>query len=315
MKGRTMRTEILHWPHGVYAVDSGYVRPGLAAVHFIVEKGRVAIIDTAHNAALPRFMEALKDMNLTPEAVDYVFLTHVHLDHAGGAGAYMAELPLAKLVVHPRGARHMIDPTQLFAGTAAVYGEETARELYGELVPVPAERVIEATDKEFFSLANRPLQCIHTPGHAKHHMCVWDAQARVCFTGDTFGIAYRELITGKKPFLIPATTPTQFEPEALKASVKRVLLLRPKAVYLTHFSRLDNVEQHGQELLARIDDFVRLAEEAPGTGIERKNAIRAAIERYLLDEVNNRNRDQLNHILDVDMDLNAQGLAWWLEHR
>ncbi|MDR0701020.1 MAG: MBL fold metallo-hydrolase, partial [Azoarcus sp.] len=102
-----MQTEpLLSWPDNIHAVDAGYVRPGLAAVHLIVEDGRVAVVDTAHNAALPRFLAALAQLGLTPEAVDYVFLTHVHLDHAGGAGAYMARLPNAKLVVHPRGARH-----------------------------------------------------------------------------------------------------------------------------------------------------------------------------------------------------------------
>ena len=310
-----MQAEIIPWPNGVYALDALYVRPGLAAVHFIVEKGRVAVIETAHNAAMPRFLTALKSLDLEPEAVDYVFVTHVHLDHAGGAGAYMAELPNAKLIVHPRGARHMIDPTQLFAGTAAVYGEENARNLYGEIVPVPAERVIEAADEEIFLLAGRPLQCLYTPGHAKHHLCIWDSQARVCYTGDAFGIAYPELIVDNTPFLIPATTPTQFEPEPMKASIRRLLALKPEAMYLTHFSRIDDVERHGQELLDRIDAFVRLAESAPGTGTERKDAIHAAIERHLLEEISAKNRGKLKHILNVDMELNAQGLAWWLEHR
>ncbi|MCL2021991.1 MAG: MBL fold metallo-hydrolase [Betaproteobacteria bacterium] len=310
-----MQAKFIPWPHNTYAVDAIYVRPGLAAIHFIVEKGRVAVIETAHNAALPRFLEALKELNLTPEAVDYVFVTHVHLDHAGGAGAYMAELPNAKLVVHPRGARHMIDPTQLFAGASAVYGEETARKLYGEIVPVPAERVIEAADEEFFSLAGRPLQCLFTPGHAKHHLCVWDSQARVCFTGDAFGIAYPELIVDKKPFLIPATTPSQFDPEAMKASIKRLLALKPEAMYLMHFSRVDDVERQGRELLARIDDFVRLAEAAPGTGTARKEAIHVAIESHLMEEIVAKNRDKIKPILNVDMELNAQGLALWLEQR
>ncbi|MDR1462493.1 MAG: MBL fold metallo-hydrolase, partial [Azoarcus sp.] len=101
-----MHTEpLLTWPDNIHAIDAGYVRPGLAAVHLIVENGRVAVVETAHNAALPRFLAALSQLGLAPEAVDYVFLTHVHLDHAGGAGAYMARLPKAKLVVHPRGAR------------------------------------------------------------------------------------------------------------------------------------------------------------------------------------------------------------------
>ncbi|MDR2207653.1 MAG: MBL fold metallo-hydrolase [Azoarcus sp.] len=310
-----MQKELIAWPDNIYAVDSGFARPGLAAVHLIVEEGRVAVVDTANNRSLPRFLAALAELGLTPEAVDYVFLTHVHLDHAGGTGAYMAHLPNAKLVVHPDGARHMIDPSRLYASTLEVYGEEKTLYLYGELIPVPAGRVIEAEDEQVFSLAGRPLQCLHTPGHAKHHLCLWDERARVCFTGDTFGIAYRELYVDEKPFLIPATTPTHFDPEALKSSVRRLLALKPEAMYLTHFSRVDDVKHLGEQLLRRIDDFVTLAEAAPGTGKARKDAIHAAINRYLLDEAPIVSREKLEPILEIDMELSAQGLALWIERR
>ncbi|MDR2014929.1 MAG: MBL fold metallo-hydrolase [Azoarcus sp.] len=310
-----MQKDLIAWPDSIYAVDSGYARPGLAAVHLIVEDGRVAVVDTAHNRSMPRFLAALAELGLGPEAVDYVFLTHVHLDHAGGTGAYMARLPNAKLVVHPDGARHMIDPGRLYASTLAVYGWIKTFYLYGKLVPVPANRVIEAGDGQVFSLAGRPLQCLYTPGHAKHHLCLWDERARACFTGDTFGIAYRELNIGGEPFLIPATTPTHFDPEVLKNSIRRLLALRPEAMYLTHFSRVDGVERLGEQLLRRIDDFAALAEAAPGTGKARKQAIHEALNRYLLTEAPAVNRERLKPILKMDMELNAQGLAMWIERR
>jgi hydroxyacylglutathione hydrolase len=315
MKTTNTLPDLLVWPDGVYALDAVYVRPGLAAVHFIVEQGRVAVIDTAHNASLPRFLAALAQLGLAPGAVDYLFLTHVHLDHAGGAGAYLECLPQAKIIVHPRGAPHMIDPARLFAGTAAVYGEEMARRLYGDIVPAPAERVITSQDGEVFLLAGRPLQCLHTPGHAKHHQCLWDARARVCFTGDAFGIAYRELTVAGEPFLIPATTPTQFDPVDMRASIERLLTLAPQAMYLTHFSRLDDPLRQGTSLLSRLDDFVRIAETSPGTGEARKTSIQAGLASYLLENVAPERRDQSEPILTVDMNLSAQGLAWWMEHR
>jgi hydroxyacylglutathione hydrolase len=306
---------LLAWPDNIHALDAGYVRPGLAAVHLIIEKGRVAVVDTAHNAALPRFLAALSQLGLAPEAVDYVFLTHVHLDHAGGAGAYMAQLPNAKLVVHPRGARHMIDPARLLKGTVEVYGAEKARRLYGEPMSVPPEKVIEADDGQVFALAGRSLRCLHTPGHARHHLCLWDERARACFTGDAFGIAYREMGVSGDPFIIPATTPTQFDPEAMKASIHRLLALAPEAMYLTHFSRIDDVARLGADLLRRIDAFASLAEAAPGEGKARKEAIHARIERYLLSEAPAESHEWLKPVLAVDMELDAQGLAWWREHR
>ena len=310
-----MQENLITWPDNIYAVDSGFVRPGLAAVHLIVEKGRVAVVDTAHNDSLPRFLAALAELGLSPEAVDYVFLTHVHLDHAGGSGAYMACLPNARLVVHPDGARHMIDPSRLYASTLAVYGPEKTHYLYGELITVPADRVIEASDGQVFSLAGRLLQCLYTPGHARHHLCLWDERARACFTGDTFGIAYRELYVNGEPFLIPATTPTQFDPEVLKDSIRRLLALQPKVMYLTHFSRVDNVERLGGQLLRRIDDFVALAEAAPGTGEDRKEAIHEAIERYMLAEAFAMSGEGVASVLSEDMELNAQGLSMWVERR
>ena len=120
--------------NGIYAVESGYNGPDVAAIHLIEEGGRAALVDTGNNDALVHVEQALAATGLSPEAVDFVLLTHIHLDHAGGAGAFMRAFPNAKLVVHPRGARHMVEPSKLFAGVSAVYGPERARELYGELL-------------------------------------------------------------------------------------------------------------------------------------------------------------------------------------
>jgi len=132
---------VIAHPDGIYAIDSGYGRPQLAAIHLIVHEGRVAVVDTGNNASVPRVLAVLAGLGIPPQAVDWVMLTHVHLDHAGGAGSLMCALPNARLVVHPRGARHMADPQRLWEGTAAVYGAERAFSLYGRLVPVPAERI------------------------------------------------------------------------------------------------------------------------------------------------------------------------------
>ena len=126
--------------HGIYAIDTGFQRPQFDAAYLMVEAGRAAFIDTGTNHAVPRLLAALGDLGLGPEAVDWVIPTHVHLDHAGGVGLLMQSLPQARLVVHPRGLRHLIDPTALYMGAKAVYGEAEMQRSYGRLVPVPAER-------------------------------------------------------------------------------------------------------------------------------------------------------------------------------
>src|SRR4051812_12845578 len=129
--------DVIDYDFGISAIDSGYQRPQLDAIHLIVEDGRAAIVDTGINSSVPRVLSALRAKGIALSAVDYVVLTHIHLDHAGGAGLLLSQLPNALLTVHPRGARHMIDPAKLIASTQAVYGVEQTREIYGEILPVP----------------------------------------------------------------------------------------------------------------------------------------------------------------------------------
>src|SRR5262245_33813816 len=137
---------IVHFDHGITAIDTHYVRPCLDASHLIVEGDRAAFVDTGTHFSVPHLLAALDWMNIAREQVEYVLLTHVHLDHAGGAGLLLRSLPRARAVVHPRGARHLADPAKLIAGSKEVYGEQKFLELYGEIVPIAAERLVVAED-------------------------------------------------------------------------------------------------------------------------------------------------------------------------
>ena len=167
--------------HGVVAIDTEYARPQQDASHLIVEQGRAAFVDTGVNSSVPLLLEALADQDVDVGDVDYVFLTHVHLDHAGGAGLLMQALPNARCVVHPRGAPHMIDPGRLVAGTEAVYGVEKTRSIYGEIQPIDAVRIVEPADGQQFSLAGRSFEVFYTEGHARHHYCIDDARSAGVF--------------------------------------------------------------------------------------------------------------------------------------
>lgn len=303
--------------NGIIAFDAGYVRPILAAIHMVVENGCVAFIDTGSNAALPNALFALKKLGLDGSAVDYVILTHIHLDHAGGAGSLMRAFPNAKLVVHPRGARHMVEPTKLVAGVTAVYGAEYVQQVYGEILPIPADRIIEAPDGFSLSLAGRELLCLDTPGHARHHICVVDKKTSGIFTGDMFGLSYRELDVEGRQFIFPTTTPTQFDPEAMRESIRSLLSFNPEAMYLTHYSRVLDVLHMGEVLLRHLDALIALALQEKNAGELRHQRIKLAITDYLLAEVRRHGcqlgDSELLAIWETDIELNAQGLEIWLD--
>lgn len=308
--------------HGIHTIDTGFVRPRFDAAYLLVESGRAAFIDCGTNHSVPRMLKALDDAGLTPADVDWLILTHVHLDHAGGAGQLIAQLPNARLVVHPRGARHMIDPTQLWAGASAVYGEDVMEATYGRLRPIPDARVVEAPEGHVVSLAGRPLLCLDTPGHARHHLSVYDQQANVCFTGDTFGLSYREFDTAKGPFVLPTTTPVQFDPDALHASIRRLVGLKPSAIYLTHFDHIDNVVKLADDLHAQIDAMVSIALAAQAQSPDAKqrhDAMKTALTDLYLARAQAHgwagNRASLLDLLGMDVELNAQGLGVWLDGR
>lgn len=309
--------EIFHYEHGISAIDSGYVRPKHAAIHFIVDASRVAIVDTGTNDSLPRVRAALEAMELPEANVDYILLTHIHLDHAGGAGALMQAFPQARLVVHPRGVRHMADPSKLVAGAAAVYGAGEVRRLYGEILPVPAERIVEATHQMKLPLGDRELVCLDTPGHARHHISIVDTRARAVFTGDTFGLSYNELDTDGRQFIFPTTTPVQFDPDALHASIDLIVSQSPRVVYLTHFSELRDVEQHAAELHRIIDEHVAIARREARPVPDRHSRIRAHLARLLLSEAERFGcrlpPATILKLWETDIELNAQGLDVWLE--
>ena len=302
--------------HGIHTIDTGFQRPSFDAAYLVVEGGRGAFVDCGTNHSVPALLGTLAAAGLEPAAVDWLILTHVHLDHAGGAGALMSKLPNARLVVHPRGARHMVDPSLLVAGATAVYGEEEIRRSYGDIRATPAERVVEAHDGHAVDLAGRALVCIDTPGHARHHNAVWDERSRSFFTGDTFGLSYREFDTDHGAFIVPTTSPVQFEPEALHASIERLIGHAPQAMYLTHYDRVEDVRRLADDLHVQIDAMVAIAHAHDGAA-DRHAAITADLAMLYFDRARRHgcafDRAHFDTLLGMDVELNAQGLGIWLD--
>jgi glyoxylase-like metal-dependent hydrolase (beta-lactamase superfamily II) len=306
--------------HGIYAIDTGFQRPRFDAAYLVVEDGRAAFIDTGTNHAVPRLLEALTALGLTPASVDWVIPTHVHLDHAGGVGLLMRQLPTARLLVHPRGLRHMVDPMGLWMGALAVYGEEEMQRSYGRLVSVPAERAEASHDEQVLMLAGRPLRLIDAPGHARHHHAIWDEKSRSWFTGDTFGLSYRAFDVDGRAWMLPTTTPVQFEPEPLKATVARLLAAEPVAMQLTHYGRVGGsvaeVRRLAGQLLAQVDEMVALAlslKDAPDRHERLKAGLLAGYLSHVQAHGFQGGTQAAADWLALDAELNAQGLEVWMD--
>ena len=213
----------------------------------------------------------------------------------------------------------MIDPTKLIAGATAVYGEAGMAEHFGEIVPVPEERVMVAEDRMKLAIGGRELVVLDTPGHALHHFSLYDPRSRGIFTGDTFGIAYNELASDNGPYLFPPSTPVQFDPDAWHDTIDRYLVFSPQAMYLTHFGKVTNVRQLADELHERIDDLAVLATSVNDKGEQRYQLIKEGLIHIMLSDIRRHgcelDRAEILKVLEMDIDLNTQGLVVWLDRK
>ena len=313
---------VTDYPDGISAIDAQFHRPKRAAIHLIVENGKMALVDTGTTSSIPGVISVLQEKNLAIEDVDYIILTHIHLDHAGGASHCMRVFPNARLVVHPRGARHMADPGKLISGAIAVYGEAEFKRVYGEIYPIDKKRIIEAPDESRIELNGRSLLFLDTPGHARHHNCIYDEKSNSFFTGDTFGVSYRELDVNGMEFVFPTTTPVQFDPDAAHASIDRIVRFNPEYAFLTHYSRISHLERHAESMHELIDAHVSIARNVQNytdsAATSRFDAIRAALQALLLQRIRSHGctmpEEDITNLLYSDIRLNTLGLEHWLDH-
>ena len=299
---------------GIHCVDAAHVRDKLAAIYLLQQDDEVAIIDTGTQHSLVNVQATLTHLGIDNSQIKYVIPTHIHLDHAGGASAMMQLFEQARLIIHPRGARHMIDPGRLIEGSIAVYGESLFKKLYGEIKPIDKERVDIAEDLDCYSLGTRELLFIDTPGHARHHFCIYDDQSKGMFTGDTYGLSYPP-VKHHPHGLIPTSSPVQFDPEAMFASIDRLLTYQPRWMYLTHYGAIDRPAERSLGLKHWISEYVELCERINPLDAERelqlKHEMHDLIFSKLLDDAR-LTEDMLAYLLDTDIKLNSQGLAiWW----
>lgn len=303
---------------GVYRLDTAYHRAQLACCYLIDGGGEWAIVDSGTARSAPQLLNWIDAIGAARERVRWIIPTHVHLDHAGGVGVLAAALPKAQVAVHPRGARHLIDPSQLIAGTKAVYGEDGFNADHAGMCAVDADRVVEAGEGLSLRFGDRQFEVIDSPGHARHHLSLWDERSQGWFTGDSFGLSYREFDNANGAWLMPTTTPVQFEPEAWVATIERYLRRQPQRMWLTHFDVVEDVSRLAALLLdgiAQYRDRAMALVDAAG----RPQALLAMVREHALQSLHAHgctlDSSAIEALLHEDWALNAQGLEVWLQRQ
>jgi glyoxylase-like metal-dependent hydrolase (beta-lactamase superfamily II) len=211
----------------------------------------------------------------------------------------------------------MIDPSKLWAAVCEVYGTEMAQREYGGMEPIAADRIVETPEGASVQLAGREFEFWDAPGHAKHHVYIRDTKTNSFFTGDTFGISYRDFDNAHGPFIFVTSSPSQFTPEDLQRSMSRLMAAQPPAVYITHYAEVRDVERQGSLLLKQTDQFAEIALRHQAAESERAGLIRADLTKLLLGQLNDHgvslHREQCLEVLDLDLQLNSDGLVCWLD--
>lgn len=299
-------------------VDCHYIFPQVACSYILRSSDlqEVAVIETNTAKAAATIEAAIADAKIEASMVRYIIVTHVHLDHAGGASTLLRKFPDARIVAHPRAARHLIDPSRLVMSAKAVYGAEVFENLYGEILPAPADKVMIPEDNTSIPFGNSKLHFIYTKGHANHHFVVYDPESKIVFTGDSFGLAYPVLQMGSEPFLFASSSPTDFDAQEAMASVQKIVDTGAQRAALTHFGIWEDMPLGKKQMLESLDRLAQIysnIEKMEGSDSFLQEQARAQMQDYIDSEIHKRGlvlNDKELKAAAMDIDLNSQGLVF-----
>lgn len=304
-------TEPINLGHKVQLID-GYDMgfPGRTGT-YVLQSKQLTLIETGPSPSIPHIEQGLQELSITLEDIKYIILTHIHLDHAGGAGLLLKKCPNAKIIVHPRGTRHLADPSRLEAGARAVYGDQFD-DLFDPIVPIPEERLQAVQDGETLEIdSDRTLTFYDTPGHAKHHIAIFDSLSEGLFIGDTAGIRYHQTEDQGLTFYLPTTSPNQFDPEAMHQSIQRFRQMNPKRLFFGHYGMSEEPDYAFDQVQVWIPVFVEEAEVSTHSE-EIEKRLLARVLTFLNDH-NIPEDHSVYELLKLDMKVCAMGLADFLK--
>ena len=309
---RTRPTDVTPLGRDVYQIDTRMAGYDGITAGYLIRGDRPCLVETGTATSAPVVRDALAELGIGPGDLATVVVTHIHLDHAGGAGDIAGMFPAADIVVHQRGARHLADPSRLMAGARAVYGDSLDR-FFGVLAPVPAERIIALEDTGTVDLGGgRRLDSYYSPGHAKHHVGLVDSASGDLYVGDAAGVYLPD--TGD---LRPATPPPDFDLETALASIRKFAALQPARLLFSHYGPVTSITETLERSAEEIMVWVEETRTARKSGLDLDHAVAMVAERTnaryaaFRPEVDPRIAEKFDRISGTAS--NVTGIMHWLD--
>ncbi len=245
----------------IYLIDGFDLDVANRTGTYVIKEEELTLVETGPSPSVKYIKAGLATLGLSLDEVKYIIVTHIHLDHAGGAGLLLRECPNATIIVHPRGQRHLINPKKLAAGARAIYGDSFS-DLFDPIVPVPEERLLVKGEGDTLKIGpNCTLEFWDTPGHAKHHISIYDPISNGMFTGDTVGVRYEQLVPNGVDLFLPSTSPNHFNPNEMEASIKRIREKNLDRIYFGHFGMTENTEEALNQASDWLDVYMEIGEQ------------------------------------------------------
>lgn len=305
----------------VHTLETQYTgRKEFAACYLIEHQHRFVLVENNTVPCWPLVQAQMHQLGARIDNLDFHFITHIHLDHAGATGEVAKAYPKTMILGHPRALRHAVNPEKLIQSARSVYGTEAFEKLYGQISPVPANQIRELSDGEIIHWQDERIHVLHTPGHAKHHSCFHFEKAQAVFTGDTFGIYYPQLQKKGAFFIFPSTSPTDYDPEQAKLSIDRIASLGDLTFYPTHFGPMIQGKLAHARLSLFLDHSYQLCQKALNsltTGQELAQFFSRSLLDFYAQYILSLGLVFTNEdweLLGLDLNLNGQGLAHYVEN-
>ena len=261
-------TDITPLGNEVFQIDTRMAGYDGITAGYLIRSERPCLVETGTAPSAPVVRDALTQLGIGADDLATVVVTHIHLDHAGGAGDIAAMFPAAQIVVHQRGARHLADPSRLMAGARQVYGDALDG-LFGVLAPVPADRIVALDDTGTIDLGGgRHLDSHYSPGHAKHHVGLIDSDSGDLYTGDAAGVYIPETADVR-----PATPPPDFDLETALGSLRKFAALEPTRLLFSHYGPVSEVAETLDRSAEELQVWVEQTRQAHAAGLDLDHAV------------------------------------------